>query len=262
MATAGDLPASGRDRILAIVPVRALEGAKSRLGAVLDAEERRDLVVAMLRRTLIALAEAGRIDGSVVVSSDEEVLEIARAEGGIPLRQLGGGLNGALDQARTVAMELGADAIVVVPGDLPAVTGNALDALVDMAGDAARGPGVAAGDAAGVVHRGVDGPPVVALVPDRHGRGTNALLLRPPDAIPFAFGGDSRLAHAALAAGAGAAYVEVPGPLDLDLDTPEDLLLSDWSGPAPTPVGATRAGTRRDADDPGRDQGDPERGDG
>jgi 2-phospho-L-lactate guanylyltransferase len=62
-------------------------------------------------------------------------------------------------------------------------------------------------------------------VSDRHRRGTNALLVAPPDAIEFAFGGDSRAAHADCAADAAARLVELAGgPLGLDLDTPEDLL--------------------------------------
>src|SRR5438093_585798 len=69
--------------------------------------------------------------------------------------------------------------------------------------------------------------PLVAIVPDRHGRGTNALLLAPPDAIDTCFGGDSRAAHAAAAREAGAALVELDGPLTLDLDTPDDLLLAE-----------------------------------
>ena len=67
--------------------------------------------------------------------------------------------------------------------------------------------------------------PLVVLAPDRHGRGTNALLLAPPDAIEFGFGGDSRAAHAACAEETGARYVELDGQLSLDLDTPDDLLL-------------------------------------
>jgi 2-phospho-L-lactate guanylyltransferase len=70
------------------------------------------------------------------------------------------------------------------------------------------------------------------LVPDRHGRGTNALLLEPPTAIPFAFGGDSRSAHASLAASVGAAYLELDGPLALDLDTPEDVVRLEAADPS------------------------------
>ena len=65
------------------------------------------------------------------------------------------------------------------------------------------------------------------LAPDRHGRGTNALLLDPPDVIDPAFGGDSRAGHAWLASSADAAFVEVPGVLGLDVDTPDDLLLAE-----------------------------------
>ena len=78
---------------------------------------------------------------------------------------------------------------------------------------------LAAGDAAGT--------PSVVLAPDRHGRGTNALLLDPPDVIDPAFGGDSRAGHAWLASSADAAFVEVPGVLALDVDTPDDLLLAE-----------------------------------
>jgi 2-phospho-L-lactate guanylyltransferase len=73
--------------------------------------------------------------------------------------------------------------------------------------------------------------PLVVLVPDRHGRGTNALLVAPPDAIEFGFGGDSRRAHAACAADAGARFVELDGPLSLDIDTPDDLLLVEQRAP-------------------------------
>lgn len=162
------------------------------------------------------------------MSNDEEVLEIARTAGALPLHQIGGGLNAALAQARTVALELGASELLVVPGDLAAVSSASLDGLIEAADAWRDGDGRRRDDPAGARDAsGASATPIVVLVPDRHGRGTNALLLRPPDVIPFAFGGDSRLAHAALARQAGAHYVEVPGPLDLDLDTPEDLLLVD-----------------------------------
>jgi coenzyme F420-0:L-glutamate ligase/coenzyme F420-1:gamma-L-glutamate ligase len=68
----------------------------------------------------------------------------------------------------------------------------------------------------------------VALVPDRHGEGTNALVVAPPATIPFAFGPGSRRAHAAAAHRAGARFVELDGPLSVDLDTADDLLLVDF----------------------------------
>ena len=53
---------------VAVIPVRSLEGAKSRLGEVLDPEERRALVERLLRRTLAATTGAASIDETIVVS--------------------------------------------------------------------------------------------------------------------------------------------------------------------------------------------------
>jgi 2-phospho-L-lactate guanylyltransferase len=105
----------------------------------------------------------------------------------------------------------GADAIVVLPIDLPRVSPEAIAGLLAPLRDRDR--------------------PLVVIVPDRHRRGTNALLLAPPDAIEFGFGGDSRAAHAACADEAGARLVELDGPLTLDLDTPDDLLLVEEAVP-------------------------------
>ncbi len=185
-----------------VIPVSTFEGAKSRLGAVLDAEERRDLVERLLRRTVAAaLATPGVVD-VVVVSPDPEVLAIAVAAGARPHAQRSRGLNPALQEARAA---IAADRLLILPADLPTVA----------AGDLAQV--LAAGDTAG--------NPCVVLAPDRHGRGTNALLLTPPEVIDPAFGGDSRAAHAWLASSADAAYAEIPGILGLDLDTADDLLL-------------------------------------
>jgi len=67
-------------------------------------------------------------------------------------------------------------------------------------------------------------PPVAVLAPDRHGTGTNALLLRPPAALPFAFGVGSLARHRAVARARGllSRSYDAPGTA-LDLDTPADL---------------------------------------
>ena len=84
----------------------------------------------------------------------------------------------------------------------------------------------------GTVCDALDGSPGrVVLVTDRHGTGTNALGLRPPSVIGFAFGAGSREAHRAAAAAAGATYLEVGGPLAIDLDTPDDLLFIESAVP-------------------------------
>lgn len=198
------LPHDPPRTVTVAIPVRAFEGAKSRLGAVLDAEERRELVVRLLRRTVAAALATDHVIEVLVVSPDPDVLAVAGEVGGRPVVQASRGLNPALHEARAVAS---GQRLLIVPGDIPGVSPVALGHVL-VAGDAA-------------------GSPSVVLAPDRHGRGTNALLLDPPDVIDPAFGGDSRAGHAWLASSADAAFVEVPDVLALDIDTPDDLLLAE-----------------------------------
>jgi 2-phospho-L-lactate guanylyltransferase len=202
---------SGRTvpRLVAIVPVGALDGAKSRLGAVLDAEERFDLTLRLARRTIAAAVAATRVAEVLVITPDDSVRALALELGARPIRQRDSGLNRGVNAARAEALAADADAVLVLPIDLPEVTAEAVDAVAAALDDPRR--------------------PLVALVPDRHGRGTNALLIAPPDAIDVCFGGSSAIAHALAARHADAALLELDGPLALDLDTPEDLLLAEVS---------------------------------
>ena len=195
-----------RPRIAAIIPVGSLEVAKSRLGGALDAEERLDLAERFLSRTLEAALATTSLDDVVVISPDRDVLHRAAELGARTLRQRSIGLNAGLDEGRADVVAGGADAIVVLPIDLPLLTSGAIEAVL----------GSIAGD---------DDSPRVVLVTDRHGSGTNVLALRPPDVIDFRFGLGSREAHAAAATAAGARYIELGGPLAFDLDTPADLVL-------------------------------------
>jgi 2-phospho-L-lactate/phosphoenolpyruvate guanylyltransferase len=213
--TSPDLPV-GAPRIAAIIPVGTLEGAKTRLAGSLDAEERHDLVTGLLHRTVAAALAVEDLSDVVVVSPDSEVLRLAAEAGARTLRQRTRGLNAGLREARADVVAGGADAILIVPVDLPFATAGAIGELV--------GRLVA------------DGPAVV-LVTDRHATGTNALGLRPPDVIDVAFGPDSRAAHRSGAEAAGARYSEVDGPLAIDLDTPEDLVLFETTAPERSGVG-------------------------
>ena len=206
-------------RIFVLVPVRGLEGAKARLGEVLDPEERRALVERLLRQTVVAATAAGAA-AVAVVSPDRETLGRARQLGAAAVPQRGGGLNEGLEEGRAWAEAAGADAILVVPADVPAVSAASLAAVIAAAREAGAPWAVGASDA----------PGLVVVVPDRAGSGTNVLLVAPPRAIPFCFGEGSRAAHAAAARDAGAVHVELDGPLSLDLDTPEDLLVAEALG--------------------------------
>ncbi len=226
-------------RIAAIIPVGTLEGAKTRLGGTLDAEERQDLVERLLARTVVAALATDGLDDVLVVSPDREVLRRAADLGARTLRQRSVGLNAGLDEGRQDVVAGGAEAILVLPIDLPFVTAEAVAAVLEplTAGAALPRPVAAVAAVAGVVLvTGVAGVAGVVLVTDRHGTGTNALAMRPPHAIAFAFGPGSRHAHQAAAEAVGARYVEVDGPLAFDLDTPDDLVVI--GSMAPEGIGA------------------------
>ena len=187
--------------VFAVVPVKELWRTKSRLEPILDPGARAGLTLYMMGRVISALRAAG-IEGVCVVSPDRIVLEEARKRGATPLRQESRGLNPALDEGRCWAMERGASALLVLPADLP---------LLD------------AGDVREVLDGLGEGPSGV-ISPDGTHAGTNALLLRPPDALPFSFGPDSYQAHlrAARERGLDVRVRERPH-LAFDLDTADDF---------------------------------------
>jgi 2-phospho-L-lactate guanylyltransferase len=187
----------------AIVPVKPLRRAKSRLGPVLDADERLALSREMLNRVLGALAQIAEIERTLLVSRDPEAMALARQHGARTLSERPPiDLNQALQQATRVAVGSGASAVLIVPADLPLVTADDLRHLAVSAGP----------------------PPVIVLAPDRRQDGTNALLASPPGLIKYAFGPSSFDRHRAMALAAGARVLVCDRPgLALDLDLPEDL---------------------------------------
>ncbi len=207
-------------RVWAVVPLRGLESAKTRLAPELDAEERLALVMEMAERTLAACRDAASLAGVVLVTLDPAAARLAEAYGARTIVQRLPGLNAAIREGRSLALEAGATAILVLPIDLPLVSADALDAVVTAASAAEAAAGI------------------VAAVPERHGTGTNLLLVAPAEAIDPAFGPDSRRLHEAAARAAAMPWLELGGPLTLDVDTFSDLIAAD-TGHSPAATGAT-----------------------
>ena len=188
-------------RTLGILPVKSFPNAKQRLRPGVDPELRGRLAETMLYDVLDALS-ATALAGVIVVTAGEAVARIARAHDAAVIRDWEQGHNAAASLGIAEAARRRADRALLVPGDCPALDAAEVDELLER-------PHVA---------------PSVMIVPDRHGTGTNALLITPPDALQPSFGPGSCERHAALAAAAGIAYETVPVPsLALDIDTPEDL---------------------------------------
>lgn len=189
--------------VWAIVPVKPLDRAKSRLAGVLSRDERATLSQQLLTNTLKTLGQVPGVEQTLVVSRDSSALALARDYGARTMTERGGPqLNRALVRATLLARGYNVSAVLVLPADLPLVTSQDIERILAL---------------------GVD-PPVVVIAPDRRRSGTNALLSAPPGLIEYDFGADSFDRHVAHAREAGARLeiCELPS-LGLDLDVPEDL---------------------------------------
>lgn len=187
----------------AVLPVKRFGSAKQRLAPGMGATHRAELAAAMLEDVLEAIGAARSIERTVVVSSEPRAIERATAAGTelIPDPDEGGHSGAALAGIAR-ARELGAECVVLLPIDCPLLDPRELERLLT-----------------GMPER------YVAIVPDRHGTGTNALALAPPDAISPSFGEGSCARHVSAAREAGVPFgVEELPSLALDLDTPADVV--------------------------------------
>ena len=193
----------------AVVPVKDLQGTKSRLAPILNPGARAGLTLYMMGRVVAAIRSSG-VEDVCVVSPDRVVLHEAQRRGATPLAQESRGLNPALEEGRRRALELGASTLLVLPADLPLLEEEDVRAVL----------------------KASEGQAVV-ISPDGARSGTNALLTRPPDALPFAFGPDSFQAHLEAARKRN---LEVKvcerSHLAFDLDTAGDLARLKKSGAA------------------------------
>ncbi len=195
----------------ALIPMKELSQAKMRLADVLDRTARAGLALAMLTDVISACNESGCFDIVAVVCADSEALWHARELGARPLAEpaairTASGLQALNDGLtfgqRYLARRLGAAELVILPADIPLARADDVRAVVDaLAGDAPR----------------------AVIVPSQD-NGTNALALRPPEAIAMRFGRDSADAHRAAARDAGTDVVVLDiDRLRFDVDAPEDL---------------------------------------
>ncbi len=190
----------------AIVPVKPLRRGKSRLAGTLSDDERAELNRLLLERTLKTLTEIKEVEQVLVVSRDSTALALARDLGARTVQEddRAPNLNTALKRATVVAQVYASRGVLIVPADLPLLNQDDVNKLLERAVN----------------------PPVVVIAPDRHRKGTNALLLSPSNIIEYDFGEGSfdRHCERAKRAGARLEIVNLPS-LELDLDLPEDLEL-------------------------------------
>ena len=183
----------------ALVPIKARAACKGRLCGVLEQPARASLVQAMLQHVLEQLRHCAALDGIAVMSPQQH---------GLPTDILwigdsGAEINESLRAAFCALSARGAQRCLVIAADLPWLTAAEVSALV-AASEATR----------------------LALAPDRHGSGTNALALALPSEFCTRFGPASFALHRAESTRLALrpAIVRLPG-LEFDVDVPEDLIL-------------------------------------
>jgi 2-phospho-L-lactate guanylyltransferase len=189
--------------IVAVIPVKELARGKQRLQPVLTVQERHLLCKTMLEDVLSIVASSPQLDRVLVITSDAEAAECARQYGaGIIKEAHQVRQSQSVNAAAAICRQMGAEAMLTLPLDVPRIT---------------------AADLAWIVEKETASPGIV-LVPSRDELGTNALLARPPEAIPFRFGYDSFRAHRREAESRGlpCEVCELPN-LSLDIDEIEDL---------------------------------------
>lgn len=181
--------------ITAVIPVKALGEAKSRLTSALSSAERQTLVLDLARRTVLLCRNSGLIERTVLVTPDPGLADTL----GVRALPDSGSLNDSLTGAASWAKQQGAHGLLILPGDLPLLQRNDLHALLSL-----RSPGIA--------------------IAPTHDGGTGALFLLPPDAITPSFGENSFRSHVrqALEQGLTVRTVSRDG-FTFDLDTEEDL---------------------------------------
>lgn len=189
--------------IWAIIPVKPLNRAKSRLAQVLSPQEREQLAELMLRHVLGVVRNVPQIMGTLVISRDSRALAIAREFGARTVQESGAPeLNNALMRATQVVARWKSEAVLILPADLPLIAEEDITAIIDL----------------GHYNQ------TIVISTDQNEDGTNALFIRPPGVIDYAYGTGSFHRHTEMAKEAGADVKVYRSPrLLLDIDLPSDL---------------------------------------
>ena len=185
----------------ALIPVKALNAAKSRLASYLSQQQRETLVLDMLHHVVQVLLASRLFERVLVVSPDTRVLEQARRWDAQALKEEQHGHNSALHAAAVREQAAGAAAILTISADLPLLCISDIQAMVEQSRRHA-----------------------VVLAPSQDGTGTNAILMRPPLALPYLFGLNSRQHYQQAASQkklSSAIYRSIG--VALDIDTIDDL---------------------------------------
>ena len=185
----------------ALIPVKSLSTAKSRLISSLTQHQREKLVLDMFHHVLRVLFASEVFDKVSVVSSDLQILENAFLCGAKPILEEYHDHNQALHSAALSEMSEGVTKLLTISADLPLLTTQEIRSFYSQS----------------LLHD-------LVLAPSREGTGTNAILVQPPLAVPYVFGLGSLQSYVDSAREKHLSYTTYRSTgLALDIDTIDDL---------------------------------------
>ena len=186
-----------------LIPVKNLEFANERLSDVLSQEDRTALAYEMLKDVFEAASKTRLPDKIVIVTLDKRAMLMADELNFVVIDEENQeSESSSVDYALKVCKEMGAESVLVIPGDAPLITAEDIDFVIDKVKDY----------------------PHVIMVPAADKLGTNAILRKPPDVITSMFGHDSFRKHKKQADEKNVPYevYELPN-IALDIDEPADI---------------------------------------
>ena len=187
--------------VFVIIPVKRLDNAKSRLSSLLTDDERKQFCLKMLEDVLRTVKSTKRAHETVVVSKDPMVSEIAKNFDAAYLKERKTGLNKTVSEAIDWCVKRGATSVLFLPADIPLVAPTDLNRIFTLREKAS-----------------------MVISPSRNGKGTNALLLTPPNVSPTFYGPRSFQRHIKEAKKLKISFHRYRSPrIALDIDTVEDL---------------------------------------
>lgn len=196
--------------IFAVIPVKILSEAKTRLAQILTSAERSELVVSMLRDVLEAVTNASALERVLVISADDTVLRLAHQYKAKSLREKAPtGLNSAVKQATDWCIANDAEGVLTLLADIPLITSTDVTEIISVSKQ----------------------EPMVVIAPSKNEDGTNALLRKPPYVIPTYYGQKSFRLHLQEAIKRKLPYsIYRSSRMAFDIDTIEDLIMFCESG--------------------------------
>lgn len=190
--------------IWAVIPVKEMEGSKQRLSSLLTPAQRQGLAQVMLMDVLDAAFGARDLAGVILVTLDEFATKLGRDMGAhIITDGARDGHTGAVMAAAHRLVLEGGHAMLTMPGDIPRVTSEEIQTAI-----AHHSPMA----------------PAFTIVPAHDEKGSNCIIMTPPDSVPLRFGEDSYFPHLAAARKLDIEPSIVPLPgIGMDIDHPEDI---------------------------------------